>query len=116
MTNFLQHKREIISNFCNTFKKIAYKTLWGIDLNCNVKLPEYVWLDRTLLKYQEISDCCSDCTNSYKPQNCVISQFANYISSCTYPFIQLSTKNQQVNCTYINVGDFNQDFNSDFFK
>ena len=116
MRNFLQHKREIIDNFCNTFKKDGYKTIWGIDLNCNVRLPEIVWMDLILLRFQEIGDCCADCTKSYQPQNCVISQKATLASPLVFPFIPLSIHNQPTTCNYTGGGDFNSDFNSDFYK
>ena len=116
MINFLQHRQEVISNFCNTFKKLAYKTLWGIDLNCNVKLPEFVWLEYTLLHYQEIDDCCAQCTLSQEPKNCIISQYGVKSPNPAFPFCPLTIFNQPVGCTYVGIGDFNKDFNTDFFK
>lgn len=64
MKNFLQHKDSIIDNFCNTFKVGAYKEMYGVNLNCNVKKPELVWLAKELYKYQDLSKdvCLSGCT------------------------------------------------------
>ncbi len=64
MVNFLQHKTEVIQDFCDTFKKSAWKDIWGISLNCNVKPPEEVWFNKELLEYQELSadGCASGCT------------------------------------------------------
>lgn len=115
MKNFLQHKKEIIDNFCNTFKKLTYKTLWGIDLNCNTNLPELVWLEKMLLYYQQVDDCCKQCTLSHLPKNCILSQLAIVNPNPTLPFIQLTVWNNAFPCTYINQGDFNNDFNNDFF-
>jgi len=115
VVNFLQHKDEIISSFCNTFKKIAYKSIWGIELNCNIKDPEIVWFQKKLLEYQQESDCCNECTLSYQPKNCIkIQSGTNSIP--TYPFIQLHVCLQPTICTYTLSGDFNNDFNNDFFK
>jgi len=116
LINFLQHRSEVIGNFCNTFKKLAYKTIWGIDLNCNVLLPEFAWMAFMILRYQQLSDCCAQCTSSHMPQDCVISQRASLNPNPKFPFVQLSICNQPTNCKYTGVGDFNSDFNSDFFK
>lgn len=64
MKNFIQHKKYIIQNFCDTFKKSAFRNIWGIDLNCNVKSEEEVWVDKELLDYQLLSEsvCASGCT------------------------------------------------------
>jgi len=116
LINFLQHKNEIISNFCNTFKKFAYKTIWGIDLNCNIKSKELVWLEQRLLRYQQLDDCCTQCASSYAPQNCILSLTAVKNSNPQFPFVALTPYCNTPGCNYSPVGDFNSDFNSDFFK
>lgn len=64
MNNFIQHRKRIIEDFCNSFRVDAMKSIWGIDINCNVKPNEIVWLYKTLLDYQELSaiNCLSGCT------------------------------------------------------
>lgn len=64
MKNFLQNRLTIIQEFCDTFKKGAYKDIWGISKNCNVKNSETVWLNKSLLTYQTLSEdgCASGCT------------------------------------------------------
>ena len=57
MQDFISNRYQIISDFCNRFKSITWKSIWGIDLNCNSKSREEVWLNFKLLKYQEITTC-----------------------------------------------------------
>jgi hypothetical protein len=75
LENFLLHKRYVVENFCNTFKYITYKDMWGISLNCNTRKQELVWLDKELLEYQELSDCntCTFINDSF-----VIIAYAQY--------------------------------------
>lgn len=116
MKNFLQHKTEVIENFCNSFKANAWKKIWGIDLNCNTKNTELTWLAYTLLKYQQLSDCCSQCTESHEPKDCVVLQYATSNPSAKFPFIALSCNNFALTCTRDYKGDFNlTDFNNDFY-
>ena len=59
MKNFKQHRLEVIEDFCTRFKTITWKSIWGIDLLCNSKSKEIVWLHMQLLKFQELSQCIS---------------------------------------------------------
>lgn len=90
MVNFLQHKQGIIQDFCDAFKKGAYKDIWGISLNCNTKSQEEVWLNKQLLTYQELSEdgCASGCT--LPNPSFVITQYATCDGTspfpCPFPF------------------------------
>ena len=87
MVNFLQHKRSIIENYCNAFKKPAFKEIWGVDLNCNTKLPELAWLDKELLNYQYLSEdmCSSGCT--IQNPAFLISQYTDCTGPIVFPFL-----------------------------
>ena len=85
MVNFLQHKSEIIQDFCNAFKKDAYKDIWGIRLNCVVKPKEEVWLNKNLFDYQTLSEqgCASGCT--VQNPAFVITQYATCDGTSPFP-------------------------------
>lgn len=85
MVNFLQHKSEIIKDFCTTFKKGAYKEIWGISLNCNTKPESEVWLNKQLLTYQTLSEqgCASGCT--VQNPAFVITQYATCDGTSPFP-------------------------------
>ena len=57
MQDFIQNKDHIISDYCDRFKTINWKLIWGIDLNCNSLSREEVWLNYKLLRYQELTTC-----------------------------------------------------------
>lgn len=59
--------------------------MWGIDLNCNVKLPEIVWLSKELLDYQLLSQggCLSGCTINNPPF--VITQYTSCDGPSVFP-------------------------------
>lgn len=87
MDNFLQHRLRIIEDFCNSFKIGVMKEVWGIDVNCNVKSNEVVWLYKQLLKYQTLSqtDCVSGCT--YINPSCVTEQYCGTSGIIFFPQI-----------------------------
>lgn len=116
MKNFLQHKLQIIQDFCNSYKLSSFKDIWGIALNCNTMPQELAWLNKELLDYQTLSDCCELCAGSKQPSGVILSQLATLSTNPTFPFIQVPNCSTQEVCSYTNAGDFNlSDFNTDFY-
>lgn len=113
--NFLNEKASTIQDYCNAFRKITWKKIWGIDVNCNSRLPDISWMHYELLRYQQLNDCCEECNISNTPQNAVIYQTASLNSSQQFPFVALSICNPTTGCKNTQQGDFNSDFNHDFF-
>jgi len=85
MKNFKAHHYDIIENFCNTFKKDAYKSIWGIDLNCNVKSKEKVWLQYQLLKYQDLSNVICVSGSTVINPSFVITQYTSCSGCAKFP-------------------------------
>ena len=83
MKNFKQHKNSILLDYCNSYKKPAYKEIWGINLNCNTKPQELMWLNYKLLQQEENTNCSGTC-NPINP-SFVITQYATLEGTCIFP-------------------------------
>lgn len=99
MKNFLQHRYDVIEDFCISFKVPTYKKIWGIDLNCNAKNQELVWLHLELLKYQELADC----------KNCNFNSSYFTISAVAQP--KYFTSDMKQPCCNVTITNTNYTFN-----
>lgn len=127
MENYKAHTEEINGDFTALYFSLYMQGEWGIQVGYQTLPVWYVNMRKKLADWQNDSDCCALCTESKKPQNAIILSYAGYPTNVNHcpPFAPLysgschyydgdSITNKP--CTYKGIGDFNNDFNTDFFR
>ena len=132
MDNLKRHIREINKDFTSLFFAMYMKGFWQVEVGYKTLPLWYVTMRKELADWQLANDCCSLCVDAHRPQNTVIKSYAvlNAITNPCSPYVPLSCIGNYVDCfpnkgcgtgttpacPYVPIGDYNGDFNTDYFK
>jgi len=118
MTDLKPHTETINKDFTSLYFALYMDGEWGVQVGFNTLPMWFVNMRKQLVDWQNSSDCCSLATDSTRPQDVVIASYGTQRlkTECGNPFIPLySGKNYFTPCKVEQVGDFNNDFSTDFF-
>jgi len=80
-TNLLVHSEEINKSFIDLYFAMYMDGEWGVTVGYVPDDPFMVETERTLLEWQQNSDCCRSALLSVQPQGFTITQYATLPST-----------------------------------